>query len=58
MLVIGPAEQQELIAARRASLLRLKAAHESDEQPIMPIADELLPPTGGVNPNSARGRTG
>lgn len=43
VLVIGPAEQQELIAARRASLLRLKAAHEQDQQPIRPIADELLP---------------
>jgi len=45
VLVIGPTEQQELIAARRASLLRLKTAHENDDQPIIPIADELLPPT-------------
>jgi len=58
VLVIGPEEQQQLITARRESLLRLRAAHEQEEQPIMPIADELLPLTGGVNPNSARGRTG
>ncbi len=40
MLVIGPEEHAQLCAARKAGLLRLKAAHEAGEQPIKPVLVE------------------
>ena len=36
-LVIGPEEHAKLCAARRESLLRLRAAHEAGEQPLAPV---------------------